>query len=76
MAKKKPFSERLRRAVRECGVSRYALSKKTGIPECTLSRFVVGGRGLSMHNLDLLIEALGLDLVPKTTRKRTREGGK
>ena len=76
MAKKEPFSERLRRAVRECGATRYAISKRTGIPESTLSRFVVGGGGLSMHNLDTLIDDLGLELAPRDRRKRAKKGGK
>jgi predicted transcriptional regulator len=76
MAKKEPFSERLRRDVRECGMTRYAISKQTGIPECTLSRFVVGGSGLSMHNLDLLIEFLELELVAKSRRKASKKRAK
>ena len=75
MTKKETLSERLRRAVRQCGMTRYALSKQTGIPECTLSRFVVKGRGLSLHNLDVLVEALGLELVAKQRRKRAKKGG-
>lgn len=76
MAKKEAFSERLRRAVRESGTSRYAISRRTGIPESTLSRFVVGGGGLSMHNLDLLVADLGLELGPKDRRQRAKKGGK
>ena len=71
MAKKDPFSERLRRDVRECGTTRYEISKQTGIPESSLSRFVVGGSGLSMHNLDLLVEFL--ELVAKSRRKASEE---
>ena len=69
MAKKEPFSEQLRRSVRECGLTRYAISKQTGIPESTLSRFVVGGAGLSLDNVDLLVEALELELVAKKVAK-------
>ena len=76
MAKKEALSERLRRAVRESGMTRYAISRRTGIPGSTLSRFVVGGRGLSMHNVDLLIADLGLELVPRSRRQRTKKGGK
>jgi len=75
MAKKEPLSERLRRAIRQCGMSRYALSKQTGISEATLSRFVVGRRGLMIDHADLLVEALGLELVAKGGRKRAKKGG-
>ncbi len=74
MANKEAFSARLRRAVRESGMTRYAISKKTGIPESTLSRFVVGGGGLAMHNLDLLVEVLGLELVEKECRRWAKKG--
>ncbi len=76
MAKKEPLSERLRRAILQCGMSRYALSKQTGISEATLSRFVVGRRGLMIDHADLLAEALGLELVAKGRRKkRATKGG-
>ncbi len=75
MAENESFSERLRRTVRECGTTRYALSKQTGISEATLSRFVVGGRGLSIEHVDVLVEALGLELVPKGGQKRAKKGG-
>ena len=74
MAKKEPFSEQLRRSVRECGMTRYAISKQTGIPESTLSRFVVGGAGLSLDNVDLLVEALELQLVAKGEKNRGKKG--
>ena len=45
-----PFSEELRRAVRECGMSRYAISVQTGIDQATLSRFMKGERGLSLSS--------------------------
>lgn len=77
MAKKETVTERLRRAITESGSTRYAISKATGIPESTLSRFVAKGAGLSAGNLDRLCEHLGLKLVAeKPAKKRTtkREG--
>ncbi len=75
MATKEPFSERLRRAIRESGMTRYKLSRQTGISEATLSRFVVGCRGLSIEHVDLLVEVFGLELVAKGGRKRAKKGG-
>lgn len=74
MVKKEALSEQLRQIIRECGMTRYAISKKTGIPESTLSRFVVGGGGLSLDNVDLLVEALELELVAKGKRKNVKKG--
>ena len=56
-------------------MTRYAISKQTGIAESVLSRFVVGGRGLAMHNLDRLVEVLELELVTKRSQKRTKKKG-
>jgi hypothetical protein len=63
-----PFSESLRRAIRECGMTRYAISVRTGIDQATLSRFMKGERGLSLSAIDKLVEALGLEI--RTRRKR------
>ena len=59
----KPFSETLRAALRNAPDTRYRISKETGIPQTNLSRFVHGTRGLSLSNLDILCEHLGLQLV-------------
>ncbi len=64
MAKRTPkFSEQIRLAIDDCGRTRYQIWKETGIAQSTLSEFMAGGRGLSMANLDLLAECLGLRIV-------------
>jgi len=75
--KTEKFTDQLRRIVETCGISRYQISKETGIDESTLSRFVHGERCLSEKNLDQLGEYLGLRIVtdkPKS-KGRTRKGG-
>jgi hypothetical protein len=62
-----PFSDQLRRAIRECGRSRYALSCETGVDQSTLSRFMSGG-SLSLKVIDKLMEVLGLEV--RLCRKR------
>lgn len=60
-------------ALEQCGQTRYAVSKATGIPESTLSRFVAGGKPLRGENIDKLADYLGLALVSKTGKiKKTR----
>lgn len=66
------FTESLRRFLREAPISRYAIGKSTGIDEGVLSKFVHGTRGLSMESLDLLIDALGLELRPREPRTKKR----
>lgn len=59
----------LRAALEQCGQSRYAVSRATGIPESTLSRFVVDKKPLRGENIDKLADFLGLEL-----RARTEQG--
>ncbi len=60
----------LRTALERCGQTRYAVSKATGIPESTLSRFVAGGKPLRGENIDKLSEYLGLVLTMKPGKAR------
>lgn len=74
MAKKNNLiSEQLREAIRDADVTRYRISKDTGITEAALSRFITGGSGLSLETIDILGEYLGLDI---TRRKRLKRKGK
>ncbi|HEX8915921.1 MAG TPA: helix-turn-helix transcriptional regulator [Humisphaera sp.] len=63
-------SERLRAAIaaaKAAGVSRYRISKATGLEQSALSRFVNGKTGLDTGSVDKLAAFLGLDLVPVGT---------
>jgi transcriptional regulator with XRE-family HTH domain len=57
------LSDQLRRAVENCGQTRYAISKATGIAEATLSRFMAGERGLPMKTLDKLADYLNVNIT-------------
>ncbi len=71
MAKQLPkFSEQIKQAIDGCGKTRYQIWKETGIAQSTLSEFMAGGRGMSMANLDLLAECLGLQITVKKPIKR------
>lgn len=72
MGKKRvKLSEQIRRAVDGCGMTRYAISKETGIDQATLCRFMSGERGLPMKTLDKLADFLDLNI---TAGKRKRKG--
>jgi hypothetical protein len=60
----------LRRAILDCGETRYALGRRTGIDSAVLSRFVRGERGLSSDSIDTLVAALDLEVRPRRRRKR------
>lgn len=61
---REPFSGQLRQAIRDCGITRYAISVRTGIDQATLSKFMKGERGLSLSAIDKLMDALGLEIKP------------
>ena len=63
---------RQRRAVEESGLTRYEISKRTGIAQSILSRFVNQGAGLSMESTDKLCECLGLRLVAEGRRPKQK----
>ncbi len=62
------LSEQVRQAVKESGLSRYAICKASGIDQGQFSRFMAGTKGLSIGALDNLGDVLGLNIV--TTGKR------
>ena len=64
------FTEQLRRAIRDCGETRYALAQRTGIAQSTMSRFVTGNRGLSMEAIDRLFDALDLEIKPRNRKAK------
>jgi transcriptional regulator with XRE-family HTH domain len=75
MARKNPkLTEQLRQAIADADKSRYALSLETGIDQATLSRFMHGKGSLSADGIDLLTEALGLELVARQPKARKTKG--
>ena len=56
------ISEQIRSAVAGADVSLYRLSKLTAIPLSSLSKFRSGRAKLSVRNLDLIGEELGLSI--------------
>jgi len=71
MVKKRPvrFSDEVRTAIESCGMSRYRISRETGIDAAILCRFVHGQVGLSMASLDKLAPCIGLHVVGETPKK-------
>jgi hypothetical protein len=65
----KPLSEQLREAIEKVPMSRYELSKKSGVSQSSLSKFVLGQRpGLSFDAMDRIGKVLELRLVGKQKR--------
>jgi transcriptional regulator with XRE-family HTH domain len=64
----KTLSEQLRNAIVKSGVSRYEISKRTGVSQAALSKFVLGHRGLSAKAIDAVGLFLGLSITTKKDR--------
>ena len=65
MAKKriKLISDQLRQVIDDSGLTRYRISKETGISETALALFYNGQRGLSMKALNALGKCLELKII-------------
>lgn len=67
---KRTLTEQIRDAVEASGLTRYAISKATGIDQAVLCRFITHGRSVRSETLDALTDFLGLHL------EHDREGGR
>jgi hypothetical protein len=65
----KRLSEQLREAIVKADVTRYEISKETGVDQTALSKFVLGRRGISVEAMDAVGLYLGLKI---TTSRRPR----
>ena len=63
--------EDMKRAIDESGMSRYRISKESGVAASQLSRLVNGERGLSIEAMERVAEVLGFEIV----LRRKRSGG-
>ena len=67
-----PVTDEVRRALAESRLSRYEISRQTGIEQSALARFLSGKRGLWTVTLDRLVPVLGLKIV-STAQKEEKE---
>ena len=67
--KAETISDQIRAAIASSGLTRYEISKQTGIQQSNLSRFVSGQTALSTTTVDKLGKLLGLQIVVKKKRK-------
>jgi hypothetical protein len=66
------ITECIQEAIRSAGMSRYAISKATGIDQGQLCRFMQGQPGgLSFESVDRVLDCLGLavEIKPRSTTK-------
>jgi hypothetical protein len=64
--------EQLRKAIQSSEKTRYKLWQETGIDQGQLARFMAGGAGLSVENVEELIKALGLEIIIRPKRRQPK----
>lgn len=71
----KTLSEQLRDAIEKARITRYELSKITGVSQSTLSKFMLRQRpGLSFDAMDRVGLALGLVIVKQPKKRGAKRG--
>jgi transcriptional regulator with XRE-family HTH domain len=66
------LSDGVRKAIRECGMTRYEIAKRSGVGQGVLSRFMHGQNALTLTTLDKLADVLGLELIVRGKRGSRR----
>lgn len=61
---------KLKAAIKGSPMSRYAISKASGVSQPTLSRFMAGERGLSVDAADKLLTLFKLEIRPARPGQR------
>jgi transcriptional regulator with XRE-family HTH domain len=60
-----PLVKAIKKAIREAGVSVYQVSRRSGVSQAQLSRFLHDDRTLRLDIAAKLFEALGLEVVQR-----------
>lgn len=60
------FREKIRGAMNELGIGVKVLAQKTGVNQNSISSFLSGSRSISNSNLETIMKALDLTLLPKS----------
>lgn len=62
------LTDKIRTAIAASPLSRYEISRRSGVPEASLSNFMSGKLGLSVGSIERLAPVLGLEIVLKKKR--------
>jgi len=73
MPKRLKFSDQIRKAINESGMSRYRICKEMNFSESVMCKFMKEQSGLAIDTLDRLAELIGLSIV---TNKTKASGGR
>lgn len=64
------ITKQLKRLIETSGMSRYEISKRSGVAQGVLSQFVTGKRAMTTDTLDKLAPVLGLTLSSRIKAPR------
>jgi hypothetical protein len=74
MGKKPALIRELQAAIKRSEKTRYRIAQETGIQESALARFVNHGKGLSIANLELVCEAIGVRITLTSDQSSNTKG--
>ena len=66
------LTDAIRRAIKSSGQTRYRIAKEAGVAQSQLSRLMSGKAGLSIETLERLADYLGLEIIIRPKRRRTK----
>ena len=66
------WADRLRKAIEDSGMSRYAVARDAGLSYSIVHGFVNGTRGLTLDNAERIARVVGLELRPVRQKKRRK----
>lgn len=66
------LQDRLRRAIDQSTLSRYAISQRSGVSQGQLSRFIHEENGLSVDNLEAVANAIGFEVIMRRKRRKRK----
>jgi transcriptional regulator with XRE-family HTH domain len=66
------LSDLVRRAIEDCGKTRYEIAKATGVSEGGLSRFMSGERDMTLRLLDRIAPVIGVKFVVERPKRRRK----
>ena len=70
----KELLQTIRRTIEMSGQTRYRIAQGSGIAQSQLSRLMSGESGLSLETTERLADYLGLEIVIRPKRRRTKKG--
>jgi hypothetical protein len=67
---RKPLADRIRDEIARRGLNAYRVSKLTGLPPMTVTRFVNQGKALRLESIERLLDLLDWEVAPRKGNTR------